>query len=63
MRDAVGSYWWPGNIRELENLIERARRDRATGEWITDEDLPFEFHVAELDRDAPRTRACSIARW
>jgi arginine utilization regulatory protein len=42
-------YWWPGNIRELENLIERlvATADR---EWITDEDLPFEFHVAELDR-------------
>ena len=41
-------YWWPGNIRELENLIERlvAMTDK---EWITDEDLPFEFHFAELD--------------
>jgi transcriptional regulator with PAS, ATPase and Fis domain len=43
------NYWWPGNIRELENLIERlvATTDH---EWITDEDLPFEFHVNELDR-------------
>jgi DNA-binding NtrC family response regulator len=40
---------WPGNIRELENLIERlvAVVDH---EYITDEDLPFEFHVVELDR-------------
>ena len=41
-------YWWPGNIRELENLIERlvAVSDR---EWITDEDLPLEYHFAKLD--------------
>ena len=40
---------WPGNIRELENLIERlvAVVDH---EFITDEDLPFEFHVEELER-------------
>ena len=42
------SYWWPGNIRELENLIERlvAITDK---EWITDEDLPFEFLFAQMD--------------
>ena len=41
------SYWWPGNIRELENLIERlvAVADK---DWITDEDLPYELHVAQL---------------
>jgi DNA-binding NtrC family response regulator len=38
------SHWWPGNIRELENLIERvvAITERI---WITDEDLPFEYQI------------------
>ena len=44
----LSHYWWPGNIRELENLIERLVAT-AEGEWITDDDLPLEFHVAELD--------------
>src|SRR5690348_13702988 len=44
----LASYWWPGNIRELENLIERlvAVSDK---EYITDEDLPLEYHFAKLD--------------
>src|SRR5215510_4941030 len=44
----LASYWWPGNIRELENLIERlvAVSDK---EWITDEDLPYELIVAQVD--------------
>jgi two-component system response regulator AtoC len=32
-------YSWPGNIRELENVIERAVL-LAKGRWITPEDLP-----------------------
>jgi DNA-binding NtrC family response regulator len=48
----LSAHWWPGNIRELENLIERlvAVSDKS---WITDEDLPYEFHVAQLDAEAP----------
>jgi DNA-binding NtrC family response regulator len=44
----LSHYWWPGNIRELENLIERLVAT-SEGEWITDDVLPLEFHVAELD--------------
>ena len=47
----LSTYWWPGNIRELENLIERlvAVTDQL---WITDEDLPIEYHLARLDTGA-----------
>ena len=50
----LGSYWWPGNIRELETLIERlvAVSDK---DWISDEDLPYELHVAQLDTSGPAT--------
>ena len=46
-------YWWPGNIRELENLVERlvAMSDK---EFISEEDLPLEFHFAQLE---PQGRA------
>ena len=39
---------WPGNVRELENLIKRlaALTDKT---WLTEEDLPFEYHLARLD--------------
>jgi DNA-binding NtrC family response regulator len=47
----LGSYWWPGNIRELENLIERVVAT-CDGDWITDDDLPLELHVADLDQHA-----------
>ena len=41
-------YQWPGNIRELENLIERlvAVSDK---DFISEEDLPLEFHFAQLE--------------
>ena len=41
-------YWWPGNIRELENLVERlvAVSDK---DYISEEDLPLEFHFAQLE--------------
>ncbi|MBI3263806.1 MAG: sigma-54-dependent Fis family transcriptional regulator [Acidobacteria bacterium] len=46
--EILRSYWWPGNIRELQNLIERivAVSDK---DLITDEDLPVEYHLAQLN--------------
>jgi two-component system NtrC family response regulator len=51
----LSTYWWPGNVRELQNLIERlvAISDK---EWITDDDLPLEYHFAKLDTN---TRAAN----
>lgn len=40
--DAIGSYNWPGNIRELENRINRAVV-MADGKQISAEDLELEF--------------------
>ncbi len=58
------AYWWPGNIRELENLFERlvAVNDK---EWIVDEDLPYEYHLAPLvkpehDTEGLLDRACEM---
>jgi len=47
-------YWWPGNIRELENLIERlvAVSDK---EYLAEEDLPLEFHFAQLEPEGTST--------
>ncbi|MEP7116453.1 MAG: sigma 54-interacting transcriptional regulator, partial [Acidobacteriota bacterium] len=45
------NYWWPGNIRELENLVERLVAT-CNHDWVTDGDLPFELQVADLDRGA-----------
>jgi DNA-binding NtrC family response regulator len=44
-------YRWPGNVRELENLMERlvAVCDK---DWITEDELPFEYHLARLSSDA-----------
>jgi DNA-binding NtrC family response regulator len=42
---------WPGNIRELENLIERLVAVNDKG-WIDDEDIPFEYHLEQMTADA-----------
>ncbi|MBI4477469.1 MAG: sigma-54-dependent Fis family transcriptional regulator [Acidobacteria bacterium] len=49
--NVLKGYWWPGNIRELQNLMERiiAVSDK---DYITDEDLPVEYHLAHLNEVA-----------
>jgi two-component system, NtrC family, response regulator AtoC len=46
--DILKKYWWPGNIRELENLVERLVAV-SEKDYIDDEDLPLEFHFAQLE--------------
>ncbi|RPJ84820.1 MAG: sigma-54-dependent Fis family transcriptional regulator [Acidobacteria bacterium] len=46
--ELLKGYWWPGNIRELQNLVERLVAV-SEKEWITDEDLPFDYHMPRMD--------------
>ena len=47
------NYEWPGNIRELENVIERARRLGTTA-MVLPEDLPEMIVEAEHHTSAAR---------
>ncbi len=46
--DLMQRYSWPGNIRELENVVERAIV-LGKGEWIQVSDLPAPLHRQGLD--------------
>ncbi len=46
------SYWWPGNIRELQNLMERLVAVDERG-WVLEEDLPFEYQLAHITNSQP----------
>ena len=41
--DAFAQYWWPGNVRQLENVIERAFALSPGRTQIQLSDLPPEF--------------------
>ncbi len=45
------AHWWPGNIRELENLVERLVAI-TEGAWIGEDDLPLEYRVPASLPDA-----------
>jgi len=46
------SYWWPGNVRERQNLVERLIATDERG-FIAEEDLPLELQLVRLKAKAP----------
>jgi DNA-binding NtrC family response regulator len=53
--DALCAYRWPGNIRQLKNVIERAAV-LALGDVIELDDLPEELRVQTASKQAAETR-------
>lgn len=58
--EALKHYHWPGNIRELENVIERAVV-MCDGECVTLSDLPDEILTSTRRPQSPRRAAVSPA--
>jgi DNA-binding NtrC family response regulator len=59
--EALVQYPWPGNIRELENLIERAYI-LETGSFLQPESFPGEiFEYSSSDIEVNRDNAGSLA--
>jgi two-component system response regulator AtoC len=47
------SYHWPGNIRELENMLNRAYVLREDKQYITKEDFRMDFTDSYFQKEAP----------
>jgi len=58
--EVLESYPWPGNIRELENLIERLVVLGSPGQWIHENDLPFDLLIQEEAGDSPGPKGKAV---
>ncbi len=58
--EALDGYSWPGNIRELENIIERAYI-LETSSILTPESLPYEFLEDEVASTLPVDASVPLA--
>ncbi|MPY89229.1 MAG: response regulator [Luteitalea sp.] len=45
--EILKGHYWPGNIRELQNLIERLVA-MSDGAFLTEGDIPIELHLSQL---------------
>jgi DNA-binding NtrC family response regulator len=54
--DVLMNYNWPGNIRELENLIERVVIT-AEGKELAQKDIPVEFQLSSSDMEIKKARS------
>jgi DNA-binding NtrC family response regulator len=58
--EVLESYPWPGNVRELENLIERLVVLGSPGQWIHENDLPFDLLIREERGDSPDPKGTAV---
>jgi DNA-binding NtrC family response regulator len=60
--DHLVRYTWPGNIRELENVIERAVIMTEDGDEILLEDLPADLSEARPQQAGPMAEVTNVER-
>jgi DNA-binding NtrC family response regulator len=58
--DALINYFWPGNIRELKNVIERSSI-LMDSEELQLEDLPYEIQQYNLNLSMKETEAAPLS--
>ena len=59
--DAFSQYWWPGNVRQLKNEIQRAVAMSAPGATIEAPHLSPEISATHLSGTAPASRRSTVA--
>ncbi|HEX9756646.1 MAG TPA: helix-turn-helix domain-containing protein [Nitrospiria bacterium] len=61
---ALCSYDFPGNIRELQNILQQAIIKSSAGSSITSEDFPFSLSQSEFSfKSWKETRRQAILSW
>jgi DNA-binding NtrC family response regulator len=58
--EVLESYPWPGNVRELENMIERLVVLGSPGQWIHENDLPFDLLLREESGDTQEQKWTAV---
>jgi DNA-binding NtrC family response regulator len=59
--DVFAQYWWPGNVRQLKNELQRAVALSPPGGTIEPKHLSREIHATSLTDHLPGERRLSVA--